>query len=100
MGLFATARHIKRLSALEDTVAELKRIVSGLDAEWSDTNERLLRNLAKLGKRAQKLEEMESGVNGERPVQHEAVHPEAGLTVGQAQAQREILARRRALGSG
>lgn len=97
MGLFATWRHIKRLRELEDRVDTLERQQHSLDLEWSEVSEDLRIRLAKIAKRSNKLERLEQAeTNGAAPPP--PATDAVGLTPGQAQAQLEVLARRKALG--
>lgn len=96
MGLFATLRHIARLKGVEERLDSLEREFKALDMEWSDTYDELRGMLGKITKRKKFLERHEAAVDGEKPVKEGlTVDGEAGLTPTQAQAQREILARRR-----
>ena len=101
MGLFATIRHIKRLSDLEERMRTLESAHRALDLEWSDTHEDLRKMLGKISKRAKQLERLEPLGDSGAPARpgSDAGDSSMGLTEGQARAQREILARRRALGN-
>ena len=99
MGLFATLRHLKRLQAVEERLSTLESGYQQLELEWTNTFDKIRRAMAKLAKRAEAIEQVEESTPGSRGAPNGDVQSAAlGLTGNQAQAQREILARRRGLG--
>lgn len=98
MGLWATLRHIRRLTDVEERLRELEAQMKALDREWSDASDHLRTMLGKIAKRAKAIEkaESEAGQHAEVGVQQNGVLPEAPLPFGSKTAliMRQIAARR------
>jgi len=96
MGLFATLRHITRLTLVEHGLRDVAAKVEALDREWSDVSAELNAKLAKIAKRAKKIDEANER-SAETAAAPLASVP-TGLTPAQLDAHRQIMARRRASG--
>lgn len=93
--LFGTKR---RLDGLEDSLERLENRFKSMELAWQDTQDKLLRAMARVVKTRQRMEELEKATNGEQEpagTPHASPSMHGGLlTPRQKEIQQQILRRR------
>ncbi len=92
-------RQQSQLDDLRRNVDELRRVVNGLELEWSEMHDRIRRMLAKISRRQQREDAAENtkgeeGGNGPGDVGAAVSTRGSSLTPRQIELQRQIIARR------